>query len=235
MTVERYLAIDIVSSVLRRVYWANQNSKTVSQDKLRELIQSTWLEYHSEINSATLAIKDPSMDHIAPKTVDLIDSIDPNEHAEMQLLDLLVFRDDPTDFTEVLLSDYSELNLSEEAYLLFAKKLGLECYFYDWDLSRLGPFCKTTVAVTTNDESKLLEGYEQYMVLKDIKRNDPNLISTVRELKEKAFYDEEEIGNYRIALVPTGVNWYIDKDDNFYETVREVHSEWLGKSLMEIL
>jgi hypothetical protein len=137
---------------------------------------------------------------------------------------------------KVLLSDFGHYKLSSKAMKFIAKELGKECYFYDYDLSRIV------------DESMLVKGYWYAVTSKDRPefpdetaptsleeytddRSNPLLIKTVETLGRDAF--ETDYKHMRIAEIPDGVDWEINmNNETGYEWIAEKHQKWHGTQVV---
>lgn len=101
--------------------------------------------------------------------------------------------------------------LSQEAEFLYLKK-SLTAYTTEpresrYDTERYGPLIKVNGKIWYSS---------------DISRDDPVLVSVVRELGDKANGDFAEL---KIVEIPANVNWQIDEYDG-REWVAEAHRTW---------
>lgn len=56
-----------------------------------------------------------------------------------------------------------------------------------------------------------------------VNRDEPALVKTVKELKQKLNEEEFPI---EVVVIPDGVEWYISRNDFGYERIVECHREW---------
>lgn len=132
---------------------------------------------------------------------------------------------------------YGGFDVSKEAYMLYAKKKGLELYQYASDFVNF----KKCIYKKTNDETLFKnyfikdmgdnieisnEDYEKYhLYLDDEHRQDPILIEVIEELGEKA---SGRFGRLEVVEIPD--NWYykIDEYDGvetIYYSNSEIHEK----------
>jgi hypothetical protein len=102
--------------------------------------------------------------------------------------------------------------LSREAELLYLKRSLIDYTTEDrdsrYDTERYGP--------------RILVGGSDWRSRVDIRRDDPVLVSVVRELGNKANGDFAEL---KIVEIPASVDWQIEEYDG-REWVAEVHQTW---------
>lgn len=131
---------------------------------------------------------------------------------------------------------YGGFGVSIEAYKLYAKKKGLNLYFYNYDYINSQTIYKKIGEPTDNtlflhcftkdigDNVTISEDdYKKYSLwlYKDY-REDPTLIEVVEELGEKA---NSRYSNLRIVEIPDDLDYVIDDYDGI-ETLHENVREW---------
>ena len=128
---------------------------------------------------------------------------------------------------------YGGFDVSKEAYMLYAKKKGLELYQYESDFTNF----KKCIYKKTNDETLFKnyfikdigdnieisdEDYEKYnLYLDDKHRQDPILIEVVEELGDKA---SGRFGKLEVIEIPDNCYYKIDEYDGI-ETIYYSNSE----------
>lgn len=128
---------------------------------------------------------------------------------------------------------YGGFDVSKEAYMLYAKKKGLELYQYASDFVNF----KKCIYKKTNDETLFKnyftkdmgdnveinnEDYEKYnLYLDDTYRKDPILIEVVEELGDKA---SGRLGDLKVVEIPDNSFYKIDEYDGV-ETIYYSESE----------
>lgn len=132
---------------------------------------------------------------------------------------------------------YGGFDVSKEAYLLYAKKKGLNLYIYEGEfIKNSKDFIYKKITDDNNsifvnyftkdfgDISKISnEEFEKYcLYLKDGHREDPILIEVVEELGEKA---SGRYGNLKIVEIPDDLDYVIDEYDGI-ETLHQKVQEW---------
>lgn len=101
------------------------------------------------------------------------------------------------------------LSLSREAIELFLTTKGI-----DYEYS-------TFLGIDVFTIGKCQRFYTQ-----NIERDDPVLVSIVRQLGDKANGISSEFCSLKIVEIPDGVQWEIAADDDGSECVAEVHRVW---------
>lgn len=128
---------------------------------------------------------------------------------------------------------YGGFDVSKEAYMLYAKKKGLELYQYASDFA----IFKKCIYKKTNDETLFKnyfikdmgdnieisnEDYKKYnLYLDDEHRQDPILIEVIEELGKKA---SGRFGRLEVVEIPDNCYYKIDKYDGI-ETIYYSNSE----------
>lgn len=128
---------------------------------------------------------------------------------------------------------YGGFDVSKEAYILYAKKKGLELYQYASDFANF----KKCIYKKTNDETLFKdyfikdmgdnieisnEDYKKYhLYLDDEYRQDPILIEVVEELGDKA---SGRFGRLKVVEIPDNCYYKIDEYDGV-ETIYYSNSE----------
>ena len=128
---------------------------------------------------------------------------------------------------------YGGFDVSKEAYMLYAKKKGLELYQYASDFTNF----KKCIYKKTNDERLFNdyfikdmgdnieisnEDYKKYnLYLDDEHRQDPILIEVVEELGDKA---SGRFGKLEVVEIPDNCYYEIDEYDGI-ETIYYSNSE----------
>ena len=97
---------------------------------------------------------------------------------------------------------YGGFQLSDEAMRLFAEKKGMI-------IKKRGDF------FYIEEDGHYFNDYL-------FSRSDPDLISVIEELGEKANTEYSTLG---VVEIPDDVNWYIEEYDG-WESVHEVHRSW---------
>jgi hypothetical protein len=133
---------------------------------------------------------------------------------------------------------YGGFSLSQEAEKEYLKLKGKEAFFYkqtkykhidevneytridDLKDNYLFVSCLTVDLGETTDS--LQYGDEEYFISSKIPRNDPDLITVIEKLGEKANGSCAELS---IIEIPDDIEWEIDEYDGL-ETIREKHRSW---------
>lgn len=130
---------------------------------------------------------------------------------------------------------FGGFDVSDEAYVLYAKKKGLELYKYESEYRSNGNFTYKKVKSTnslfkhyfTKDMGDYVEisneDYKKYsLYLDEEHREDTILIEVVEELGEKA---SGRFGKLKVVEIPEDLDYVIDEYDGI-ETLHEKVQEW---------
>lgn len=137
----------------------------------------------------------------------------------------------------VINSCYGGFGLSVDGILAYAKRKGVDIYFYDSKYpsktyeklsvaeAKKQSFPPMTFTKDLGDRFK--EGdfgryKEHYVYYRDVERHDPDLIAVVEELGEKA---NGSCSQLKVVEVPDGVDYEIEEYDG-NEWVSERHRTW---------
>lgn len=114
----------------------------------------------------------------------------------------------------VINTDFGGFSLSHEAIMRYAELSGTKLYF-DFDKK---PKLLFGIHYHTNPECT----DESYFSTRDINRNDPFLVQTVEELKDKANGPHAKL---KVVEIPDDVQWHISEYDGL-EHIAENHRTW---------
>lgn len=123
---------------------------------------------------------------------------------------------------------FSLSNIAEKEYL---KRIGKESYFYAFQLD--GTYKKVsensddilTLTLTKDFGEIIRRGdipNDVHFGGRDIKRNDPILVSIIENMGKKANGRYAEL---KVIEIPDGVDWEISEYDG-HETIEEKHRSW---------
>lgn len=127
---------------------------------------------------------------------------------------------------------FGGFGLSPKAYSRYLELKGKKAYFFtcDWKSKEYDSVSEEnakeqlffTMDIPNPNDLPREESNKHIFSYWDIKRDDPDLVKTIRELGNDAS------GNYaklRIVEVPDGVRWEVSEYDGM-ETIDEVHQSW---------